>query len=202
MKMKNIITRSVGLFPLSMVVLPKESVRLHIYQNQFKALVNDCFASGKDFVIPFIHNGNVTNYGTSVKLIDVERFYPDGKMDIKVEGFAVVKIANVSKVKNNSYKVGQITTIESGLPSLHSAELKSLFFKHLAYSNITNVKKDTDLTIYDIARNLTLTNEFKTNLFKHASNSMIQSKLLLNELRLLVLTQELQNAASFRYYMN
>jgi Lon protease-like protein len=202
MKMKNTITRSVGLYPLSIVVLPKESIRLHIYKSQFKALVNDCFASGKDFVIPFIFNGKMTDFGTCVKLIDVERFYPDGKMDIKVEGSQVVQISKINKEKNSPYEIGQINPIESGLPSLHSEELKELFQAYLSNNDISKINQETELTIYEITRNLTLSNDFKRKIFKHAANPIIQSKLLLNELRLLVLTQKLQSAAGFRHYMN
>jgi len=202
MKMRNIKTRSVGLYPLSMVILPNESVRLHIYQAQFKALVNDCFASGKDFVVPFVHNGAPTSYGTCVKLVDVERFYPDGKMDIKVEGSYIVKISNVADHRSVSYKIGEITPIESSLPKIHSQELQHLYMKYLNNNGTTCSPDNVDCSIYEMARNIKLDKDTKMKLLKNASNTVIQSKIILNELRLLVLTHELQNAAGFRYYMN
>lgn len=202
--MRNIKTRSVGLYPLSMVILPNESVRLHIYQAQFKALVNDCFASGKDFVVPFVHNGTPTSYGTCVKLVDVERFYPDGKMDIKVEGSYIVKISNVTDHRSVAYKIGEITPIESSLPKIHSQELEHLYAKYLNNNGTTHnpTSKNTDYSIYEMARNMKLDKDTKVKLLRNASNTVIQSKIILNELRLLVLTHELQNAAGFRYYMN
>jgi Lon protease-like protein len=201
MKMKNIKTKSVGLFPLSLVILPNESIRLHIYQSHIKALVNDCFASGKDFVVPFVYNGQPTNYGTCVKLVDVERFYPDGKMDIKVEGAYIVKISNISKQKNVAYKVGEAELVESSLPQIHAEELEQLFEKYLKFSSIKNIEVK-GISLYEMARNIKLDKETKIKLLKNASNSVVQSKIILNELRLLVLTNELQDAAGFRYYMN
>mgnify|MGYP000066235041 CR=1 FL=1 len=202
MKMKNIQTKSVGLFPLPMVILPKETIRLHIFQNQYKALINDCFATGKDFIVPFKHNGKVSEFGTCVKLVDVERFYPDGKMDIKVEGFEIVRISDIVSVKNLAYQIGSIESIDSSLPTIHKEELTSLFSKFLGLSKIILPKKEDRISVYEIARNLNLDKELKTKLLRNASNAVVQSKLILNELRIQVLTAELQNAAGFRYYMN
>ena len=184
-----------------MVILPKESIRLHVYQKQFKALVNDCFASGNDFVVPFIYEGKQTSFGTCVKLVDVERFYPDGKMDIKVEGGSIVRIANVSENKNRGYHTGEIEKVESSLPEIHSEELKDLFQKYSDFNNLT-ISSGQDFTLYGMARTIKLNKKTKVKLLRNSSNPVIQSKIILNELRLLVLTHKLQDAAGFRYYMN
>ena len=202
MKMRNIQTKSVGLFPLPMVILPKENVRLHIFQTQYKALINDCFATGKDFIVPFVFNGKTTAYGTCVKLVDVERFYADGKMDIKVEGSHIVKISNPTMVKNLAYEVGTIESVDSSLPTIHKEELQSLFTKFLKLNNTPLPQVESTISVYEIARNVNLSKEIKTKLLRSASNAVIQSKIILNELRIQVLTAELQNAAGFRYYMN
>ena len=202
MKMRNIQTKSVGLFPLPMVILPKENIRLHIFENQYKALINDCFASGKDFIIPFVYNGKPTAYGTSVKLVDVERFYADGKMDIKVEGAQIVKISDIVSVKNLTYNVGTVEPVDSSLPVIHKEELNKLFSKYLQLNNIILPKKEDSISVYEIARTINLSKDVKVKLLRNASNAVVQSKIVLNELRLQVLTAELQDAAGFRYYMN
>ena len=185
-----------------MVILPKENVRLHIFQTQYKALINDCFATGKDFIVPFVFNGKTTAYGTCVKLVDVERFYADGKMDIKVEGSHIVKISNPTMVKNLAYEVGTIESVDSSLPTIHKEELQSLFTKFLKLNNTPLPQVESTISVYEIARNVNLSKEIKTKLLRSASNAVIQSKIILNELRIQVLTAELQNAAGFRYYMN
>lgn len=200
MNSNKIKVRSLGLIPLPLVILPKECSRLHIYQSQFKALVNDCFASGKDFVVPFMYKGEPTNLGTSVKLVDVERFYPDGKMDIKVEGHEVVKISNVSNTKNIAYQIGEVEPIESALPEIYSSELNSLFNEYQNFNGISNF--NNAVSLYDIARHIKLGKSAKVKLIRNASNPVMQSKIILNELRMTVLTLRLQDEAGFRYYMN
>ena len=190
-----------GLFPLSMVILPQESIRLHIYQPKFKALVNDCFASGNDFIIPFIFNGKQTSFGTCVKLVDVERFYPDGKMDIKVEGSSIVQISSIAEAKNRSYSTGEIEVIESSLPEIHSKELKQLFTTYCSINNKI-ISKDEDYSLFEMARELNLDKKTKTRILRNTLSPIVQSKIILNELRLLVLSHKLQDAAGFRYYMN
>lgn len=192
--------RSLGLIPLPLVILPKECSRLHIYQSQFKALVNDCFASGKDFVVPFMYKGKPTNLGTSVKLVDVERFYPDGKMDIKVEGHEVVKISNISDTKNITYQIGEVEPMESALPEIYSEELNNLFNEFQNFNGLSVF--DNEISLYEIARNIKLDKDTKVKLISNASNPVVQSKIILNELRMAVLTLRLQDQAGFRYYMN
>lgn len=202
MKMRHIQTKSVGLFPLPMVILPKESIRLHIFENQYKSLINDCFASGKDFIVPFVFNGKVSSYGTCVKLVDVERFYADGKMDIKVEGSHIVRISETMSVKNQNYQVGTVETVESSLPTIHKEELISLFNQYLNFNNLVLPNKEQSISIYEIAQNINIPKDVKVKLLRNASNAVVQSKIILNELRMQVLTSKLQDAAGFRYYMN
>ena len=202
MKIRKVKVQNLGLFPLSLVILPKESTRLHIYQSQFKSLVNDCFASGKDFVILNMINGKPSKYGTCVKLIDVERFYPDGKMDIKVEGFAMVKVSNINENKNVPYSVGEVEKIESALPEVYTDELKKLFSTYCDFNGIEASKSADDATLFDIAQHLKLSKEVKSQILRNAGNTLMHSKIMLNELRLLVLANKLQDQAGFRFYMN
>ncbi|MFT4753364.1 MAG: Lon protease-like protein [Salibacteraceae bacterium] len=202
MKMRNIQTKSVGLFPLPMVILPKEFIRLHIFENKYKALINDCFATGKDFIVPFVFNGKVTAFGTCVKLVDVERFYADGKMDIKIEGSHVVRISDITQSKELVFEVGSAEAIDSSLPNIHKEELNTLYAKFLILNNTPNLKEDESISVYEIARTINLSKDVKIKLLRNASNSIVQSKIILNELRIQVLTAELQSAPGFRYYMN
>lgn len=200
MNTNKIKVRSLGVFPLPLVILPKESSRLHIYQSQFKALVNDCFASGKDFVIPFIYNGKPTHIGTTVKLVDVERFYPDGKMDIKVEGHEIVRISDVSNIKNVAYQIGNVEVIDSALPEIYSEEMASLFKEFQSFRG--QMSDDKAPSLYEMAHEIKLDKDTKVKLISHSRNPVVQSKIILNELRLAVLTHRLQDQAGFRYYMN
>lgn len=89
--------RFVPIFPLSLVVFPKENLNLHIFEDKYKQLVQDCIDQSKPFgVIPVIE-GKLQEFGTLVYIKEVEKKYEDGRMDIRTQGDSVFKILEVTK---------------------------------------------------------------------------------------------------------
>lgn len=83
------------IFPLSLVVFPKEHLNLHVFEPKYKQLVNDCLTGGTNFaVIPYI-NGKLCSLGTELEIFAVERVYPNGEMDIKTEGIKLFRSTKV-----------------------------------------------------------------------------------------------------------
>lgn len=199
--MKKLKSKSLGLFPLPMVILPSEIVRLHIFESRYKSLVNDCFASGNNFVIPLVVNGKPTQWGTSVTLVDVERFYADGKMDIKIQGVEFVKISALHESGKTLYMTGEVESIDSSIPEIHKKEISVLFERFCMLSE-TPFTPNRDYSLFEIVQKMKPSDGLKLKLFKNASSSVKQSRVVLNELRILVLTYQLQNESGFRYYMN
>ncbi|MBV6642025.1 MAG: LON peptidase substrate-binding domain-containing protein [Cyclobacteriaceae bacterium] len=83
--------REIALFPLNLVVFPKESLNLHIFEPRYKQLINDCLKNHTTFGIPS-HVVNKLEYGTEVKIVELTKKYDDGRMDIKTEGVREFKI--------------------------------------------------------------------------------------------------------------
>ena len=84
-------------FPLSIVVFPGESLNLHIFEERYKQLIHDCYESESAFGIPSAENDRRLRTGTSVKIREISKVYPDGKMDIKTIGLEVYQIINFDK---------------------------------------------------------------------------------------------------------
>ena len=69
------------LFPLQSVFFPGEKVPLHIFEERYKQLINDCRADAVTFGIPvYIHDSIA--YGTEVQLVEVVNTYESGAMDV------------------------------------------------------------------------------------------------------------------------
>lgn len=98
-------------FPLELVVFPEEKLNLHIFEERYKALINDCFHQHKTFAVPAYINGNVSEYATEVEIVKIEKLYPDGKMDICTKGLQIVRILDF-QMRNDQflYPSGIITT--------------------------------------------------------------------------------------------
>lgn len=101
-----------SLFPLKHVVFPGEDLPLHIFEDRYKQLIEDCENSGITFGIPVYHNDRL-EYGTEVELSKVVNRYPSGAKDVLCKGLKVFKIIEFDhREKGKIYAGGDVEFIE------------------------------------------------------------------------------------------
>lgn len=82
---------SIPLFPLNAVLFPYAHLHLHIFEERYREMVNECLDFEKPFGIVLIRSGSETGdadpylVGTAVRIVGSHR-YEDGRMDIQVQG--------------------------------------------------------------------------------------------------------------------
>ena len=77
----------IGLFPLELVLVPTERVPLHIFEDRYKQLIDDCLERGEEFGIVLAKpSGDIHHVGTRAAVAEVLEVMPDGRMNILVEG--------------------------------------------------------------------------------------------------------------------
>ncbi len=98
----------IPLFPLNLVVFPHEKLNLHIFEPRYQQLVKDCDRSRgqKTFGIPPVINGNLMNIGTEMRLLSIEKTYPNGEMDIRTQGIGTFEIQEWHKTLPNKMYSG------------------------------------------------------------------------------------------------
>lgn len=89
---------TIPMFPLNLVLLPGETKTLHIFEERYKQLVNDCLLNDAHFGIPFINQKSMCNYGIEVKISNVIKKHENGEMDIAIEGIRAFKLIEFSQV--------------------------------------------------------------------------------------------------------
>ena len=101
------------LFPLRLVVFPNEDLNLHIFEPRYRQLVDDCVNNDRTFgIIPFIAN-TLKDFGAEMKLISVDKRYPDGKMDIKTRAVGLFKMDNfLRRYPEKLYSAAEIERVE------------------------------------------------------------------------------------------
>ncbi|MFD2516784.1 LON peptidase substrate-binding domain-containing protein [Salinimicrobium flavum] len=105
-------TSRLALFPLQSVVFPGEKLPLHIFEERYKQLINDCEATGLTFGIPVYLNDRL-EYGTEVELSQVAKTYPSGARDVICKGLRVFRITEFDhKEKGKIYAGGNVEFIE------------------------------------------------------------------------------------------
>ena len=105
--------RQLPLFPLNLVVFPGEKLNLHIFEPRYKQLIEDCRSGSGTFGIPAFLEEGVTELGTELKLLAVEKTYAGGEMDIRAKGIGVFRIKEFKKqLPGKLYAGGMVEAVE------------------------------------------------------------------------------------------
>ncbi|MBO0322007.1 LON peptidase substrate-binding domain-containing protein [Muricauda sp. CAU 1633] len=100
------------LFPLQSVFYPGETVPLHIFEERYKQLINDCRKEAITFGIPVFINDAML-YGTEVQLVEVVNTYKNGEMDVVCVGRQVFKVLSFERqLKGKLYSGGEVEFID------------------------------------------------------------------------------------------
>lgn len=156
-------TNFVPIFPLGVVVYPGELLNLHIFEPQYKQLIQESYHAKKPFGIPVILHDKISEMGTLVEISEMVQVYDDGKMDIRIKGLEVFRVleivheipdklysgAIVSYPANDVLRKTMIAKVLAGIRDLH---------------RLLNVRKefsktDEQLTSYDVAHHAGLSLE-------------------------------------------
>ena len=87
----------IGLFPLALVLLPTERVPLHIFEPRYKELIGECLELEQEFGLVLADEDGLRPVGTRASVTDVLHRFPDGRMNIVVEGgerFRLVRLTS------------------------------------------------------------------------------------------------------------
>jgi len=99
-------------FPLQTVFFPGETVPLHIFEERYKQLINDCRSEAITFGIPVYINDQVA-FGTEVQLVEVVTTYDNGSMDIVCVARQVFKVITFdSEMEGKKYAGGVVQFLE------------------------------------------------------------------------------------------
>jgi ATP-dependent Lon protease len=84
--------RQLPLFPLRLVVFPKEKLNLHIFEPRYRQLMGECERTGMTFGIPAFIDDQLMEIGTEMRLLRIEKRYPGGELDIRTEGIGLFRL--------------------------------------------------------------------------------------------------------------
>ena len=125
-----------ALFPLQSVVYPEEKLALHIFEERYRQLVDDCIEEGIHFGIPTYLN-NKLKYGTEVKLDKLVKKYPDGKSDIICKGIRIFIIKDFHhQYPNKLYAGGEVAFIDNDWETDAVMQEELLRYIHVLYDEL------------------------------------------------------------------
>lgn len=191
-------------FPLSVVVLPGEVCRLHIFEPRYKQLINDCVDSKTTFVIPFLNKSKFSDLGTEAIIKKVISTSENGEMDIEIIGARIFKILNYrNPLPNKLYSGGEIEYLDffGGKIDKLTNELFVDYIKSITEDNEDDYYQEHLLNYNQIADNIIQSQEDK---YKYISlNSAISIKtFLINYMKLSLEINKQEKMLESRFVFN
>ena len=92
-------TNTIPLFPLGVVLLPYAELPLHIFEERYKQLINECLSGNKVFGIVYQDDQQLHKTGCTARVERVLKRYNDGRLDIIVTGENRFRIIDISDDK-------------------------------------------------------------------------------------------------------
>lgn len=74
------------LFPLNLVLFPYKRTPLHIFEERYKQMINECLKAETEFGIVWGEGGEFRDIGSAALVADLITRFPDGRMNIIARG--------------------------------------------------------------------------------------------------------------------
>ncbi|HEX7300392.1 MAG TPA: LON peptidase substrate-binding domain-containing protein [Solirubrobacteraceae bacterium] len=137
--MPDSVVRDFPLFPLGIVALPHELVPLHIFEERYRTMIDECLEQGKEFGIVWAGEDGVRAVGCAVEITEVLEQMEDGRMNILTRGTRPFRI--VDERHDLAYPAGKVEFLAD---KDERPDSKTVAAAHEAYGTL--VEQATDRT--------------------------------------------------------
>jgi len=110
------------LFPLDLVLLPHTNLPLHIFEERYKEMIQDCLENKWEFGMLAVEGDRVKNIGCTASVSKVVERFPDGRLNILVRGMRRFEIRDLNEDK--SYLRGSVEFFDDGAGELPAEEIR------------------------------------------------------------------------------
>ncbi len=100
------LANSFPLFPLQLVVLPSEIVPLHIFEERFKTMIEECLASETEFGVVWMADDGLHDVGCACRIDRVLERFDDGRINLLVRGTRPLRI--IERQRDLAYPAGVV----------------------------------------------------------------------------------------------
>ena len=97
---------SFPLFPLQLVVLPFEVVPLHIFEERFKTMMEECLATDSEFGVIWLADDGLHEVGCACRIERVLEKFDDGRINLLARGTKPLRV--IERQRDLAYPAGVI----------------------------------------------------------------------------------------------
>jgi Lon protease-like protein len=102
--------REFPLFPLGLVALPGEAIPLHIFEERYKTMMNECLRDGTEFGIVWLSDDGLRETGCACSIERVLERMEDGRMNLLARGTRPFRV--LQRQGHLAYPAGVIRFLE------------------------------------------------------------------------------------------
>jgi Lon protease-like protein len=104
------LARDFPLFPLGIVALPGEIIPLHIFEERYKTMMNECISDEREFGIVWLSDDGLREIGCACEIEQVLERMEDGRMNLLARGTRPIKV--LERQGHLAYPAGVIEFVE------------------------------------------------------------------------------------------
>jgi Lon protease-like protein len=97
------------LFPLGLVLIPRELVPLHIFEERYKLMIGECLEHKSEFGIVWLSDSGLKEVGCSARIARVLERFDDGRLNVLVEGTTPFKL--LRRIDDLPYPAGDVAPL-------------------------------------------------------------------------------------------
>ncbi len=101
------------LFPLGLVLLPREVVPLHIFEERYKQLIDECLHAESNFGMLWMGEQGLREVGCTAEVTQLLARMEDGRMNILVQGVRPFRLTR--RIDEMAYPAGEIRLLDEEL---------------------------------------------------------------------------------------
>ena len=191
-------TTFIPLFPLNIVVYPGEELNLHIFEPRYKQLISECFNGKKEFGVAPVFKNTVSEMGTSIQVVSIEKIHENGEMDIRTKGQKIFRILeHIKEIPEKLYSGSIVTYLETTDNGIE-VNMHSLLNLLRKFHSLLDVEKkfkkpDSLLNAYDLAHHAGLSLEQEYELLSLVHEAQRQEYLYQHLRKMIPTIVELQH---------
>ena len=140
------LVREFPLFPLGLVALPSELIPLHIFEDRYKTMMNECLRDESEFGIVWLADDGLREIGCACEIAEVIERMDDGRMNLVARGTRPFRV--IERQGHLAYPAGVVEFLDDRDDELDDDVVAAA---HEAYADLVRRATDRDPTAEELA---------------------------------------------------
>jgi Lon protease-like protein len=161
------------LFPLDLVLFPGAPLPLHIFEPRYKELIAECIAQKTTFGMIRARENALAEVGCSAVILDVNKTYEDGRLDINTEGGQRFAVRQLNQER--AFLRGEVVFFEDEPSQVTKSETDTVIQLHQQLFEVlgqhVEVEKSYASLSFQLAHELPVDLDFKQSILEMKSEA-------------------------------